>query len=397
MPLSGVRVVDLTRILAGPFCTMLLADMGAEVIKVEAPGVGDPLRGQGVIQDGLSWYFAAFNRNKRSLSLNLRTEAGRAVLARLIAESDVLVENFRPGVLAEMGFDAARLKALKPDLVTAGISGFGTTGPYRDRPSFDFIAQAMSGFMAVTGSADGPPLRAGPPIADLVAGLYAAIGVCAALVKRGRTGAGDTVGSSLNNGLISLLGFLAANHFATGHLATGADPARTGNDHAIVAPYGMFRTQDGEVALAPSQEQSYQRLVDAIGAPELRDDPRFRTNDLRVANRAAINATIEERLCADTTEHWIERLNAAGVPCGRVMGLSEVFADPQVEDQEMVLTQMHPGHGAVRMLGFPIKFAEAPCRLRRPAPEIGGDTDAVLGELGYSGEEIAGMRGAGVV
>ncbi len=392
MPLSGIRVVDLTRILAGPFCTMMLADMGAEVIKVETPGQGDPLRGQGAMRDGLSWYFAAFNRNKRSLSLNLREPEGKAVLARLIAASDVLVENFRPGVLARMGFDAARLNALKPNLVYANISGFGTSGPYRDRPSFDFIAQAMSGFMAVTGTADGPPLRAGPPIADLVAGLYGALGVCAALVKRGRTGAGETVGSSLNSGMLSLLAFLAANHFATGD-----DPPRTGNDHAIVAPYGMFRTADGEVALAPSQEQSYQRLLDAIGAPELRDDPRFRNNNSRVANRAAMNAAIEARLCADTTEYWIERLNAAGVPCGRVMGLKEVFADPQVIDQEMVLSQDHPGHGTVRMLGFPIKFTQAPCQLRRPAPEIGGDSDAVLRELGYSADEIAAMREAGVV
>ena len=392
MPLSGIRVVDLTRILAGPFCTMLLADMGAEVIKIETPGQGDPLRQQGVIKDGLSWYFAAFNRNKRSLTLNLRSDEGKAVLARLIARSDVLVENFRPGVLDAMGFDAARLKALKPDLVVAGISGFGATGPYRDRPSFDFIAQAMSGFMAVTGMPDGPPLRAGPPLADLVAGLYGALGVCAALVRRGRTGMGDRVGSSLNNGLISLLGFLAANHFATGD-----DPVRTGNDHAIVAPYGMFRTADGEVALAPSQEQSYQRLVDALDAQEWREDPRFLTNDLRVANRAAINEAVEARLAAATTEEWIARLNAAGVPCGRVMSLAETFADPQVIDQEMVLTQPHPGHGDVKMLGFPVKFAEAPCRLYRPAPEIGGDTDAVLRELGYSPGEITEMRATGVV
>jgi crotonobetainyl-CoA:carnitine CoA-transferase CaiB-like acyl-CoA transferase len=392
VPLSGIKIVDLTRILAGPFCTMILADMGAEVIKIEPPGQGDPLRAQGVIKDGLSWYFAAFNRNKRSLSLNLRSEEGKAVLARLIERSDVLVENFRPGIMAEMGFDEARRKALKPDLVYANISGFGTTGPYRDRPSFDFIAQAMSGFMAVTGAADGPPMRAGPPIADLVAGLYGAIGICAALVKRERTGAGDSVGSSLNNGLLSLLAFLAANH-----LATGEEPGRTGNDHAIVAPYGMFRTADGEVALAPSQEQSYQRLVDALAMPELRDDPRFRSNDLRVANRAAINAAIEARLLSGTTEHWIATLNAAGVPCGRVMGLAEVFADPQIIDQKMVVSQEHPGHGTVKMLGFPIKFGEAPCLLRRPAPEVGGDSDAVLRELGYSGEEITRMRAMGVV
>lgn len=392
MPLSGIRVVDLTRILAGPFCTMILADMGAEVIKVEPPGAGDPLRAQGVIKDGLSWYFAGFNRNKRSLALNLRSDEGKAVLARLIAGSDVLVENYRPGVLAQMGFGEMRLRELKPDLVYANISGFGTTGPYRDRPSFDFIAQAMSGFMAVTGPADGPPMRAGPPLADLVAGLYGAIGICAALVRRGRSGAGDTVGSSLNNGLMSLLAFLAANH-----LATGEEPARTGNDHAIVSPYGMFRTRDGEVALAPSQEQSYQRLVEALGAAEWRHDPRFLTNDLRVANRAAMNEAVEARLASDTTDNWIARLNAAGVPCGRVMGLAEAFADPQTVDQEMVLTQEHPGHGMVKMLGFPIKFAEAPCRLRRPAPEVGGDSDVVLREFGYSPDEIANLRAAGVV
>src|SRR5207302_3591072 len=187
----------------------------------------------------------------------------------------------------------------------------------------------MSGFMAVTGTADGPPLRAGPPIADLVAGLHGALGICAALVRRGNTGHGDTVGASLNNGLVSLLSFLAANY-----LATGEEPARTGNDHAIVAPYGMFRTSDGEVALAPSQEQSYQRLIDAIGAPELRQDPRFASNDRRVANRVAINAAVEAKLAAGTTAAWIERLNAAGVPCGRVMDLPEVFADPPVLDQE---------------------------------------------------------------
>jgi crotonobetainyl-CoA:carnitine CoA-transferase CaiB-like acyl-CoA transferase len=291
-----------------------------------------------------------------------------------------------------MGFGAARLRELNHGLVYANISGFGTSGPYRDRPSFDFIAQAMSGFMAVTGPAGGEPMRAGPPIADLVAGLYGALGVCAALVRRGRTDAGDTVGASLNNGLISLLAYLAANH-----LATGDEPHRTGNDHPIVSPYGMFRTGDGEVALAPSQEQSYQRLIDALDLPELRDNPRFRTNDLRVANRAEINEAVEVRLRSNTTAHWIETLNAAGVPCGRVLGLGEMFSDPQVLDQKMMLSQEHPGHGTVKMLGFPIKFAEAPCLLRRPAPEVGGDTDAVLGEFGYSADEIATLRRARIV
>jgi crotonobetainyl-CoA:carnitine CoA-transferase CaiB-like acyl-CoA transferase len=392
LPLSGIRVVDLTRILAGPFCSMLLGDMGAEVIKIETPGEGDPVRRQGVVRDGLSWYFAGFNRNKRSLSLNLRHAEGREVLARLIAQSDVLVENFRPGVLDRIGFDQARLKALNPDLVYCNITGFGSSGPYRDRPSFDFIAQAMSGFMSVTGEPDGPPLRAGPPIGDLVAGLYAALGVCAALVRRSRTGHGDTVGASLNNSMLGILGFLAANYFATGE-----QPARTGNDHAIVSPYGMFRTADGEVAIAPSSEAVYFRLLDAIGAPELRDHPDFRSNDDRIRNRRAMNATIEERLQSGSSAYWIEKLNTAGVPCDRVMTLPEVFGDPQTRDQEMVVSTEHPGHGEVRMLGFPIKFGEAPCRLRRPAPDPGADTDAVLGELGYSGEEIVHLRAAGIV
>ena len=392
MPLSGIRVVDLTRILAGPFCTMLLADMGAEIVKIETPGAGDPVRNQGAIRDGLSWYFAAFNRNKRSLSLNLRHEKGRDILAKLIARSDVLVENFRPGVLARLGFDQARLDALNPSLVCCGLSGFGTSGPYRDRPNFDFIAQAMSGFMSATGEKDGPPLRSGPPIADLVAGLYGALGVCAALVRRGRSGAGETVGASLNNAMISMLGFLAADY-----LATGNAPARTGNDHAIVAPYGLFRTADGEIAIAPSQEQSYQRLVDALGLSELRTRPEFATNSLRVKNRTAINAAVEARLRLEGSDHWIALLNAAGVPAERVKTLPEVFDDPQTLEQQMVLEVAHPAHGTVRMLGFPLKFGAAPCRVRRPAPALGAHSDEVLAELGYSPATISQLHAQGII
>jgi len=375
MPLSGVRVVDLTRVLSGPFCTALLADLGADVIKVEAPE-GDSLRRQGAVRDGLSWYFANFNRNKRSIVLDLKTDAGREALTQLIARADVLVENFRPGVLGRMGFDATRLKALRPSLVVCSINGFGADGPYRDRPAFDFIAQAMSGFMSVNGRADDPPLRSGLPISDLVAGLYAALAITAALRRAQASGEGQSVEVSLTNGLISLLAYIATNYFATGVI-----PPRAGNDHPIAAPYGLFTTRDGHVALAPPDDAFFGRLVDALGEPALKDDPLFRTQASRLANRARINAIVAGKLALQTTDHWVTALNAAGVPCGPVYGVDEVFTDPQVLAQQMTQEVEHPGHGLVRMLGFPMKFAATPCHMRRPAPELGEHTAAILAEL----------------
>lgn len=379
MPLSGIRIVDLTRVLSGPFCTALLADLGADVIKVEAPD-GDSVRGQGASRDGLSWYFANFNRNKRSIVLDLKTPHGREVLERLIARADVLVENFRPGVLARMGFDTARLKALRPSLVTCSINGFGGTGPYRDRPAFDFIAQAMSGFMSVNGNADDPPLRSGLPISDLVAGLYAALAITAALRRAQATGEGQAVEVSLTNGLISLLAYIATNYFASGVI-----PPRAGNDHPISAPYGLFPTRDGHVALAPPDDAFFRRLMDALGMGELKDDPLYELVSARVVNRERINAIVGGKLAMQTTDHWVAVLNAAGVPCGPVYGVDEVFRDPQVMAQEMVMDVEHPGHGLVRMLGFPMKFGETPCRVRRPAPGLGEHTGEILGELGLGG------------
>jgi CoA:oxalate CoA-transferase len=394
VPLSGIRVIDLTRILAGPFCTQLLADLGAEVIKVEPPGRGDPVRGQGAIRDGLSWYYAQFNRNKKSLTLDLYGDAGRAVLADLIRGADVLVENYRPGVLAKMGFDPARLKEINPALVVGSVNGYGSTGPYADRPAFDFIAQAMSGFMSVTGVADQAPVRAGPPIADLIAGLYAAFGIAAALVARGGPGAGQgqRVEASLTGGLISMLAYFSAQHFTTGQL-----PERTGNDHPVIYPYGLFHAADGDVAIAPSTPVHVRRLLEALELGRLLDDPAFADNAARVRNRERLRPLINARIGQATVEAWIERLNAAGVPCGRVMNLAEVFADPQVLAQEMVVEIEHPGHGRVRMTGFPVKLSATPAQLRRPAPQLGEHTDLVLGALGYSPERIATLRRDGVV
>lgn len=392
MPLSGFRILDLTRIISGPFCTSLLADMGAEVIKIETPGEGDPVRAQGVIRDGLSWYFANYNRNKKSVTLDLYSEEGKAVLRRLIAECDVIVENYRPGVMQKMGLGDEALKALKPDIIHCSINGFGTTGPYRDRPAFDFIAQAMSGFMSLNGAESQPPMRAGPPISDLVAGMNGALGIVAALLRRERTGQGDSVSVSLLGSMIGLLSFQASNYFADGRL-----PARTGNDHGIASPYGLFETADGQVAVAPSNDVVYHKLLDALELSELRADPRFATNADRMRNRGAITEAIQTRTRQHTSAHWIERLNRFGVPCGQVLNLQEVFEDPQVQDQRMAIDVPHGGHGDVRMLGFPIKFAQAEARPVQPAPALGADTRDVLLQFGFAQDDIIGLQERGVI
>ncbi|CAB3906204.1 CoA transferase [Achromobacter mucicolens] len=392
MPLSGFRILDLTRIISGPFCTSLLADMGAEVIKIETPGEGDPVRAQGVIRDGLSWYFANYNRNKKSVTLDLYSEEGKAVLRRLIAECDVIVENYRPGVMQKMGLGDEALKALKPDIIHCSINGFGTTGPYRDRPAFDFIAQAMSGFMSLNGAESQPPMRAGPPISDLVAGMNGALGIVAALLRRERTGQGDSVSVSLLGSMIGLLSFQASNYFADGRL-----PARTGNDHGIASPYGLFETADGQVAIAPSNDVVYHKLLDALELSELRADPRFATNADRMRNRGAITEAIQTRTRQHTSAHWIERLNRFGVPCGQVLNLQEVFEDPQVQDQRMAIDVPHGGHGDVRMLGFPIKFAQAEARPVQPAPALGADTRDVLLQFGFAQDDILGLQERGVI
>lgn len=387
MPLTGIRVLDLTRIISGPYCSAILADMGAEVIKIEPPGQGDPVRRQGVIRDGVSWYFANYNRNKRSVTLDLYSSEGKDILRTMIARCDVIVENYRPGIMDKMGFGETELKALKPDIVHCSINGFGTTGPYRDRPSFDFIAQAMSGFMSLNGAQGDPPLRAGPPISDLIAGMNGAIGILAALLRRERTGSGEAISVSLLSSMVGLLSFHASNYLADGQI-----PARTGNDHGIVAPYGLFATTDGQVAIAPSNDAMYDKLLDALELQALREHPDFRTNADRMRNRDAIKAAVEARTRENTTRYWIDRLNAFGVPCGEVKNMQEVFDDPQVADQEMAITVPHPGTGDVRMLGFPIKFSQAPCRIRRPSPALGADTDEVLASLGLGPEQIQALR-----
>jgi crotonobetainyl-CoA:carnitine CoA-transferase CaiB-like acyl-CoA transferase len=281
---------------------------------------------------------------------------------------------------------------LRPDIVVCSISGFGKTGPYRDRPAFDFIAQAMSGLMSVNGVEGGPPLRSGLPISDLVAGLYGALGVVAALVRRQRTGRPEQVDMALVDGLLSFAAYVAAET-----LATGRPPQRTGNDHPIVAPYGLFAASDGDIAIAPANDQIYHRLLDVLDLAELKTHPDFLTNALRVKHRARINALVGARIALGAQADWIERLNRAGIPCGRVMDFADVLDDPHTAAREMVLSVDHPGHGTVRMTGFPLKFAEAPSRLARPAPELGADTDAVLRALGVTDPELTSLRQRGII
>ena len=375
--LAGVRVIDLTRILAGPFCTQLLADMGADVIKIESTS-GDPVRKQGTMVNGESAYFAQFNRNKRSVLLDLYTDTGKSSLTQLLTQADVVVENYRPGVFAEMGFSQQQLAAINPRLIHGAVSGYGTSGPYVERPSFDFIAQAMSGFMAVNGDPDGPARRAAPPMSDLVAGLYCAFGIVAALQARSRTGHGQRVDSSLTGGLMSMLAYLSAET-----LNTGENPVRTGNDHPIAAPYGLFEASDGQIAVAPSNDTYVERFLNAIDAGALLTREEYRDNNSRVTHRAALNAEINNVTRRQSVSHWIKIINDGGCPCGRVMELTEVFADPQVHAQEMVIEWPDADGGQpMRMTGFPVKLSGTPCTLRAPAPKLGEHTAQVLGELG---------------
>jgi len=399
-PLAGIRVVDCSTVLAGPYCTMLLADLGADVVKVEPPegdatrGWGPPWVGDEAAGTRTAAYFLAVNRNKRSLRLDLRTEAGRDVLGRLLARGDVLVENFRPGGFDRLGFPDAVLQALNPGLVHLAIGGYGTGGPDAAKPGYDFVIQATGGLMSITGGPDGPPMKVGVAISDVVAGLFGTISVLAGLLARpGLAGAGgQRVDVSLLQSTLAVLVNQAQNAFVSGRA-----PGRRGNAHPNIVPYQTFETADGTIAIGVGSERQWPRFCAALGVPELATDPRFATNGDRVVNRSELIPLLADRLATASSTAWLARLDAADVPAGPLLNVLEAFATPQATAIGARVPMRHPALGEVDQVRSPFDFAATPASVRTPPPLLGEHGDEILAELGFDAPAIAALRAAGVV
>ena len=379
LALEGIRVIDLTSHLSGPYCSMLLADQGADVIKVERPEEGDDVRGMPPFINGQSATFMLWNRNKRSIALDLKEERDRRLCRELAQGADVFLENFKPGTAARLGLGYEELSVLNPRLVYASISGYGQTGPYAERPGFDLMMQAMTGIMSVNGPEDGPPHRLPVALCDIGAGMFAAFGILAALQARTRSGKGQRVDTSLYEAGLAFGVYEAAHLFATGER-----PPRLGQGHRGGAPYQVFRTKDGWVTIGPNTEPLWRRFCAVIGRPELVEDARFRERKGRVANRKALVALLEEVLVRESTRHWADLLNEAAIPVGPVRTYDEVYEDPQVKARKMVAEIDHPLAGRTRTLGIPVKLSATPGTLRRPAPRLGEHTEEILKELAAS-------------
>ncbi|HYZ45404.1 MAG TPA: CoA transferase [Xanthobacteraceae bacterium] len=393
-PLAGIRVLDLTRILAGPLCTMMLGDMGADVIKVEPPETGDDTRAWGPpFLAGDAVYFLGVNRNKRSLTLNMAVPAGQKVLAGLIAKADVLIDNFRLGTLEKWGFADAWFERHAPRLVRCSITGYGSSGPKAALPGYDFILQAESGLMSICGEPDGKPTKYGVAIVDVCTGMLASNSILAALHARERTGKGQKVELSLYETSLAMLVNVAASY-----LAAGRNAGRFGNGHPSIVPYTTYQAADAMIALGVGNERQFARVAEVLGHPEWAKDARFTSNRARVENRAVLDGLINAAVSHGKADAWLTKLKAAGIPCGKINSVAEALEDAQTAARRMVETIEHPAAGALKMLGIPFKFSATACSVRRPPPTLGQHSEEILsGDLGLDDEAIADLRRTKVI
>lgn len=392
-PLSGIKVLDLTRVLAGPYATMIMGDMGAEIVKIEAPGLGDDSRQFGPHVGTESAYFMSLNRNKRSLTLNLKHPKGKTLFLELVKKTDLVVENFRPGTMEKLGLGYEDLKTVNPRVIYGACSGFGHTGPYSHRAAYDAIVQAMGGIMSITGELDGKPTRVGPSIGDITAGLFTTIGLLTALYYRDRTGKGQKIDVAMLDCQVAILENAIARY-----VVTGKNPKPLGNRHNSIVPFETFETSDGEIMIAAGNDELWKRLCEVIGFPELAIDKRFSTNPLRNEHyqilRPLLGGILKEKPCS----HWMERLEEAGIPNGPINCIGEVIENPQVQAREMIIEVDHPKAGQLKMAGVPVKLSESPGGIQKPAPLLGEHSKEILMEwLGYSEAEVNCLREEGVL